>query len=135
MRQQFNILVVDDNEDLARNLQDILIEFGYSASVAFTGAEALALSETTPFHLALLDYKLPDMDGLQLRDRLAEMTDASYILITGVAPEAWAEEAVRNDSIIALETKPLNMDRLLERIEGVAARRRGASGPGDGGAS
>ncbi len=123
------ILIVDDNEDLAENLKDILIEFGYGASVALSGAEALAFSETTPFDPAPLDYKLPDMDGLQLRDRLAETTTAAFILITGVTPEEWTEEAVRDGRIIALETKPSNMDRLLSRIQAVADSRR-TTGPG-----
>ncbi len=126
MTEPINILVVDDNEDLARNLQDILIEFGYGASVALTGAAAFALSETTPFDLALLDYKLPDMDGLRLRDRLAETTDAAFILITGVTPEEWTEEAIRDGRIIALETKPLDMARLLSRIQTVADSRKAA---------
>lgn len=135
MTDPIDILVVDDNEDLARNLQDILIEFGYGASVALSGAEALALSETTPFDLALLDYKLPDMDGLTLRDRLAEIAEAAYILITGVVPADWSDDALRDGRILALEPKPLNMDRLLKRIEGVTARRRRASGPDNGRAS
>lgn len=129
MTEPIDILIVDDNEDLAENLKDILIEFGYGASVALSGAEALAFSETTPFDLALLDYKLPDMDGLQLRDRLAETSDAAYIIITGVAPEARMEDAVRDGRIIALETKPLNMARLLSRIQEVADS-RGATGTG-----
>ncbi len=126
MHYQLDILVVDDNEDLARNLQDILEEFGYGAFVAASGAEALAFSEMNSFDLALLDYKLPDMDGLQLRDRLAETTDAAFILITGAAPEEWMEEAVRDGRIISLESKPLNMDRLLSRISEIAAGRGAA---------
>ena len=124
MTDPVNILIVDDNEDLANNLKDILHELGYGASAAFNAAEALALCRKTPFHLALLDYKLPDMDGLSLRDRLAEIAEAEFILITGVAPADWSDDALRNGRIIALETKPLNMDRLLSRIQAVAARRR-----------
>ncbi len=120
MMKTINILVVDDNRDLAKNLKDILEEFGYGAAIAFTGAEAISLCPQRPFDLALLDYKLPDMDGLELRDRLAEIMDAEYILITGIAPEAWAQKAIQEEKILALEKKPLDMDRLLERIEAVA---------------
>lgn len=135
MTERFNILIVDDNEDLAKNLRDILQELGYRASAAFNGADALALCEETPFDLALLDYKLPDMDGLALRDRLSEMGDAMYIMITGVAPTDWSDDALQDGRILAVEPKPLKMDRLLKRIEGVASRRRGAPGPDNGGAS
>lgn len=121
-----NILIVDDNRDLAENLKDILHEFGYGASAAFSGAGALALWKEVPFDLVLLDYKLPDMDGLALRDRLAETGSAEYILITGVAPEAWADDAIRDGRIIALETKPLKMDRLLKGIAQFAEGRRSA---------
>jgi CheY-like chemotaxis protein len=128
MTDPINILVVDDNRDLANNLKDILHELGYGASAAFDAAGALALWKERPFDLALLDYKLPDMDGLALRDRLAEAGGGDYILLTGAAQEAWMDEAIRDGRIIALESKPLNMDRLLERI-GQIADRLLAAGP------
>lgn len=119
-----NILVVDDNEHLANNLQELLHGEGYGASVAFDGGTALSLCRRTPFDVALVDIRLPDMDGLRLQERLAEISDADVIIITGYATLENAAEAVRRKQIVGYETKPLDMNRLMAFIRQVLERRR-----------
>src|SRR5207244_3512201 len=61
-----SILVVDDDEDTRRNLSDILTDLGYHAETAHDGPSALELVRRRPFDVALLDLKMPGMDGLTL---------------------------------------------------------------------
>jgi len=119
-----NILVVDDNEHLANNLQEVLQGEGYGASVAFDGGTALSLCRGTPFDVALVDIRLPDMDGLQLQERLAEVSDADVIIVTGYGTIENAAEAVRRKRIVGYETKPLDIDRLMAFIRQVISRRQ-----------
>ncbi|MFW6373643.1 MAG: response regulator, partial [Thermodesulfobacteriota bacterium] len=95
MNGLFNLLVVDDNQDLAHNLQETLEMEGYAVSMACDGKSALVLCETASFDLALVDFKLPDMDGLRLQEELARRTDADVIIITGYGT---LENAVPNPS-------------------------------------
>ncbi len=124
MSRLFNILVVDDNQDLAHSLQETLAMEGYAVSMACDGKSALALCETASFDIALVDIRLPDMDGLQLQEQLAECSDVDVIIITGYGTLENAAEAVRRKRIVGYETKPLDMDRLMAFIRQVLERRR-----------
>jgi two-component sensor histidine kinase len=121
---QYKILVVDDNQDLTENIRDILSGNGYAVSMAFDGSSAIELSRKERFDLMIADYRLPDMDGLQLQERISAFTDADVIIITGHASLASAVEAVYRKRIVGYETKPLDMDRLLAFIRQIIERRR-----------
>ncbi len=124
MDEPMNIMIVDDNRDMADNLRDIMEEEGHTVFVAFDGKSAIELCRSRPFDLMLLDYKLPDMDGLQLQERLAETTDADYLIITVHASIESAAEAVFRKQIVGYETKPLDMGRLLAFVRQIGERRR-----------
>ncbi len=124
MENKCTILVVDDDTDLGSNLRDILEDEGYSTGLAGDGKSALDLcSERTP-DLALIDIKLPDVPGMVLLDTLAaRYPEMKYILITGYASIESAVQAVTNKNIVAYETKPLDMERLLSLISTFDSRR------------
>jgi two-component system, cell cycle sensor histidine kinase and response regulator CckA len=124
MKKPMRILVVDDNRDLAENIRDILSDNGYEVSAAYDGQGAIAHCRERPFDVVLVDYKLPDMDGLELQARLSELMDADYIFITAHGSMESAAEAVKRKQIVGYETKPLNMDRLMSFIQQVTDRRR-----------
>src|SRR3954467_8231811 len=67
------ILVVDDDSALIRTLADILKMHGYSPATAATGREGLALAADREPALAVVDLRLPDMDGMELASRLHEL--------------------------------------------------------------
>jgi DNA-binding response OmpR family regulator len=64
------ILVVDDDKSILRFIRTILEKKHYMVNTAETAREALAICEKTVFDLALLDIKLPDMNGIELLGRL-----------------------------------------------------------------
>lgn len=61
-----SVLVVDDDADTCRNLSDILSDLGYQVDTAPDGTAALALVQKHAYDVALLDYKMPGMTGLEL---------------------------------------------------------------------
>ena len=70
-----SVLVVEDNPDTAAILADLLRLCGHRVVVACTAGEALAAADATPPDVALLDMRLPDLDGWQVARQLRAQAD------------------------------------------------------------
>jgi len=119
------ILIVEDDVNLASNLQDVLEKEGYSAAVAYDGEAALTLCAEQVFDLALIDIKLPDVQGVDLVEKLAELSPVTeYIIITAYPSLETAVAGIGQNGIIGYETKPLDMGRLISLIRQFTERKR-----------
>ena len=78
------VLIVDDEPDICWALTHVLKGMGIVPVTTTSGREALRLTKSQPFHLAFVDAKLPDMDGLDLARRIRE-SDAvvRIVLVSG----------------------------------------------------
>ena len=116
------ILVVDDDESLCRSLQLVLNKKGYDSETALSGEEAISKASEKSYNLALLDIRLPDMQGLELLTQLSEIqSDMDMILVTGYASVETALAAVKTKAA-AYIVKPIDMQELLSTIEKVLER-------------
>lgn len=128
MEQKESILIIDDDESTCKNLSLILNKKGYDTGMAGTGKEALQKVRERFFNLALLDLKLPDMEGVELVTPLQRIHPDMVILI--ITEYTSLESAVRTslEGALAYITKPLNMDSLLTAVRDALERQRRAIG-------
>jgi two-component system cell cycle sensor histidine kinase/response regulator CckA len=120
--ERLPVLVVDDDSALIRTLGDILRLHGYNPSTAGTAEEGLELARNTSPALAVVDLRLPDMDGLELVARLQEIsTLTEVVVLTGNASVESAVGAMRQNSVDYL-LKPVQVDELL-RVASMATGR------------
>jgi len=97
-------------------LSSILSEEGYFVEPVENGRQAIRASEKTRFDLALIDIKLPDMEGTELLHRLKEKQPHMVkIIITGFPTLENAMETV-NEGANGYVLKPFNIPKLLEMI-------------------
>jgi len=75
------VLVVDDDRDHADAIAEVLQIDGHEVTPVYTGHDALAQVAATPFDIVLLDYKLPDMDGLEAMARMRAARPGVRILV------------------------------------------------------
>lgn len=124
MEQKESILIIDDDESTCKNLSLILGKKGYDTGMAGTGKEALQKVRERFFNLALLDLKLPDMEGVELVTPLRQIHPGMVILI--ITGHASLESAVRTslEGALAYITKPLNIDSLLTAVRDALERQR-----------
>jgi len=111
-----NILVVDDDAEVRKTLSSILVEEGYSVETVENGKEAIRASEKTHFDVALIDIKLPDMEGTELLHRLKEKQPHMVkIIVTGFPTLENAMKTV-NEGADGYILKPFDIQKLLEMI-------------------
>jgi two-component system NtrC family response regulator len=121
------ILIVDDEIEMGNFFKFLLGSKGYEVSVAENGKRARELFQN-PFHLALLDLKLPDTDGLTLlREFKAMQPQCEALVMTGYSTIKSAVEAIQLGAFDYLE-KPFEDLEALEEIIGRALNRALASG-------
>jgi DNA-binding NtrC family response regulator len=110
------ILVVDDDATIRKVVSIILGQTGYLVDTAQNGEEAIAKSEANFYNLALIDVRLPDMEGTRLLSLLRETTPRMVkIILTGYPVLENAVEAI-NRGVDGYLTKPVNSDTLLETV-------------------
>lgn len=117
-----SILLVDDDRDICQNLSDILADLDYRVDVAHDASSALRLLEGQAYDLALLDLRMPGMDGLSLyREIKKRSTGTQAILVTGHADRETVEEATR-EGFSGVLHKPVGLPRLFEALTEVLDR-------------
>jgi len=111
-----SILVIDDDEDIRKVLSEILKDKGYNADSAETGRQALRKTEKKFYNLALIDIRLPDMNGVELLTKIKETKPKMRkIIITGYPTLKNAVEAL-NKGADAYIMKPLDIEKVLATI-------------------
>jgi len=115
--EKARILVIDDDEDVRKVLAVALANKGYTVDTAKDGKEAIGKSRANFFNLALVDIRLPDMEGTKLLTAMKETTPKMvHIILTGYPSLQNAIEAV-NKGADGYIVKPVNMEGLLATVE------------------
>jgi len=126
MDKKTNVLVVDDEPSIRKVLKAILEEKGHNVETAENGKEAIRKSKTRFYNLALIDIRLPDMEGVKLLTKMKDTTPKmAKIMITGYPSLQNAVEAL-NKGADAYIIKPLNIDKTLATIEDHLEKQRKA---------
>jgi DNA-binding response OmpR family regulator len=111
------ILVVDDDKSILRTFTRILQKNGYEIDTAETGKEAIEKSDKKCYDLALVDIRLPDMDGTDLLAKIKkQLQNTIKIMITGF-PSIESGVKALDGGADAYLVKPVKPEELLMLIE------------------
>jgi CheY-like chemotaxis protein len=118
------ILIVEDNEMNRDMLSRRLIRRGYQIAMAIDGAQGIAAATTESPDLILMDMSLPVVDGWEATRRLKAEPLTRAIPIIGLTAHAMAgdREKVIEAGCDDYDTKPVELPRLLQKIEALLAR-------------
>jgi CheY-like chemotaxis protein len=112
-----NILLVDDNPDACAMAAKLLWAWGYQADVAYDGPSALALVDQKPYALAVIDYQMPHMNGVELfREMRKRRPDLAGIFLTGYTTIDVVYPAIEA-GILRVLPKPVDFTELMPIIE------------------
>jgi two-component system OmpR family response regulator len=122
------LLVVEDEEDLRRGLEQALREEGYAVDSAGEGADALYKAETWEYDAIVLDIMLPGIDGWEILQRLRRKKKTPVLFLT--ARDA-TQDRIRGLDLGADDylVKPFDLGELLARVRSLIRRAAGAPNP------
>ncbi len=124
------ILIVDDEKLLVKGIKFNFEQEGYTVDVAYDGAEALKLAKDKKLDLIILDWMLPEVDGLTVCQKVREFSNVPIIMLTAKTDDM--------DKILGLEygaddylTKPFNILELKARVKAIMRRAATPENSGD----
>ena len=126
MSETVKILLVEDEEKLARFIELELCHEGYSVTKAFTGREGYELAVSGGFDLILLDIMLPELNGMEVLRRLRRTSSTPVIMLTA-RDEVMDKVAGLDQGADDYITKPFAIEELLARIRAALRKRSGGN--------
>ncbi|MCH7885022.1 MAG: sigma-54-dependent Fis family transcriptional regulator [Planctomycetes bacterium] len=110
------VLIIEDERAIREELADFLREEGFSCVLAATGQEGIERVDGRDFEAILLDIRLPDMTGIEVLERLRDVTPESHVLIMTAHPSVDTVVAALRLGAVDYVTKPLILEELLQKI-------------------
>ncbi len=117
------ILVIDDQKSIRNTLKDILEYEKHEVVLAENGPQGLELFDNDKFDIVLCDIKMPEMDGLEVLQKIMEKSsDTPVIMISGHGNIDTAVDAIKKGAYDFIE-KPLDLNRLLVTMRNAVERK------------
>ena len=111
------ILIIDDERSIRNSLKEILVEEGYDVDVAENGVQGCSMVEKEKYSVIFCDIKMPEMDGMEVLDKLSSMGgDSSVVMISGHGDIDTAVECIKKGAFDFIQ-KPLDLNRILVTIK------------------
>ena len=111
------ILIIDDERSIRNSLKEILVEEGYDVDVAENGVQGCSMVEKEKYSVIFCDIKMPEMDGMEVLDKLSSMgVDSSVVMISGHGDIDTAVECIKKGAFDFIQ-KPLDLNRILVTIK------------------
>lgn len=117
-----DILIVEDNKELADLLRDFLRTENYTVSVAESGEKALLLYEKYGARLIVLDIMLPDIDGFAICEKIRKESDVPILIVSAKTDKENKLSGLNLGADDYIE-KPYDIDIMLAKISGIFKRR------------
>ncbi len=116
MEKNARIIIVDDDENIRKSMKAILEDEGYIVDLATSGNEAIEMAQNKAYNIALLDIRLPDMEGVELLKLIKNNVPRTRkIMITGY-PSMQNAISSLNKNADAYLVKPVNIEQLLDTV-------------------
>jgi DNA-binding NtrC family response regulator len=111
------ILIIDDERSIRNSLKEILMDEGYDVDVAENGVQGCSMVEKEKYDVIFCDIKMPEMDGMEVLDRLSKMgIDAAIVMISGHGDIDTAVDCIKKGAFDFIQ-KPLDLNRILITIK------------------
>lgn len=125
------ILIIEDNEDIALALKEVLSDIGHLIELATNGKEGLdhLINRGLP-DLILLDLSMPVMNGLEFRKHQLEIPYLAHIPVIIISADSYVKQRSHHAHVEHFMKKPFELEDLLNKIEEVTQKRKAGNDSG-----
>jgi CheY-like chemotaxis protein len=120
--KQIRIMIVDDDQDLAECLAELLGIHGYTVAIACNGREAVERVRKDDFDLTFMDVRMPVMNGVDSFFEIRKMKPSAKVVMMTGFKEPMVSKALENGAL-GLLNKPFQLDDMLEKLQMVEAEK------------
>jgi len=110
------LLVIEDDPNTLSGLIELLGDEGYQVNGTMLGSHALEIATKSQIDMVLCDYNLPDVDGLQLCQRLRKIKPEAILFLTTASDSTALIDRARKIGISKIFPKPLNLNDLFDTL-------------------
>ncbi len=111
-----NILIVDDDADILKNIKEILGPFNYNIMTTVSPREGLALLEKNDFDILITDIKMEEMNGFELIKRAKNINQGIEIIVISAYYDQNLVNSLENHDISLFLEKPINIKKFFDKL-------------------
>jgi len=117
LKDKIDILIVDDDVDMAETLSDILTALEIQVEIAHDGLQALEKIKIKKFDIVLMDIKMPKMNGVECFKKIKKIRPKTTVMMmTAYAAQDLIAEALR-EGVYGIWYKPVEIKKVVELVE------------------
>lgn len=121
MRKSYDVLIVDDDQNMRLTLAEILAEDGYAVLTASTGEEAVEICSEHTFRLVLMDVRMPGIDGVEAFRQIRQHCIRSQIVLMSAYSNPELETTAIDEGVLAFMPKPVEIEAINKIIAEVTS--------------
>lgn len=119
------ILVVEDDKDMSRIISSILKEEGYKIDRAYDGEQAIKKIKAKDYNLMILDYKLPDINGINVLKEVRRTKPSLKVIMISAYGSPSIKSTAKKFGVYRFLDKPFDLNRLVKAVKDVLAKKLG----------
>lgn len=124
MSRQYSILIVDDELPITQSFKEFFEDYDYIVETAQNGKEGLEKLRNGKFDVAIVDIKMPEMDGIEMmRQAKQEEIAAKWIMLTGHGDRNEVVETLKLGAVDWFDKQGINMSELQEKVRKLTSGR------------
>ena len=112
-RKSQKVLIVDDEQNMRRTLNDILEDEGYDVTTAATGEEAIELCSENNYEIILMDVRMPGIGGVEASRQIRRHQEGVRVILMSAYSIGKLRELALDDGAIAFLPKPLDLPKVM----------------------
>ena len=129
VRNHIKILVIDDDESVCNTVKTLLQRNGFQVRATCSPRKGVQLASQESFHIALIDLKMQEMDGLEVTMRITEADHYIACMLTTASPNLDTASAALRAGCKDYLTKPFHIEELMARVNALMRRSAGHARP------